>query len=109
MIHDISEGEIEAIVQSAVILSHTRELETTDLADTDTNTDTDTDTDTDTETNTDPTHPSLLHSPLEDTLVAPEKPPPCTHIEDGDAAIQARAGYLLDVCLLGAKTILFEV
>ena len=55
------------------------------------------------------TKPSFTHSPLEDTLVAPDKPPPCSHIESGDAALQARMGYLPDVCLLGADDMLFSI
>ena len=55
------------------------------------------------------THPYLPHSPPEDTSVASSKPPPCPHVEAGDAAFQARAGDLPDVRLLGADYMLYGV
>ena len=49
------------------------------------------------------------HSPLEDTLVTSAEPLPRPHVKSGDAALQARAGDLLYVCLLGANYMLYGV
>ena len=90
--HKVSEGDIDAIIQTTVLFYHTDEIVIPELAD----------------TKTDPpqnlqgngttppvdTQPSSPHSPLEDTLVASDEPPPCTRVEAGDAALQVRAGDL---------------
>ena len=55
------------------------------------------------------TEPALPHSPLEETLVASTEPPSFPRVEDGDAALQAYAGDLLDVRLLGADDMLFRL
>ena len=53
------------------------------------------------------THPSSSLSPLEDTLVALAKPPPCPRVESIDAALQERTGDLPNVCLLGADYMIY--
>ena len=53
------------------------------------------------------THPYPLYSPLEDTSVAPDEPPPGPHIEAGDSAIQVCTGDLPYVHLLGAEYMIF--
>ena len=55
------------------------------------------------------THPYLLHSPQEDTLFASAEPPPFPHVKSIDAALQARAGDLTDVRLLGSNYMLYGV
>ena len=55
------------------------------------------------------THPYPLYSPLEDTSVAPDEPPPGPHIEAGDSAIQVCTGDLPYVRLLGADDMLLGV
>ena len=104
-VHEVSPGEIDAILRPTVLFSHTNKLKILDLADAD----------------TDPTknlqdngtmlpvetHPSLPHSPLEDTLVALEEPPAYPRVGDGYAALQACMGDLTDVLLLGADNMLF--
>ena len=98
--HEVSEGEINAIARPTVIISHTNEFEIMELV----------------EAKTNPpknlqdngamppvnTQPSPPHSPPEDTLVASANTPPCPRVEAVDAALQARTGDLLDVPLLGA-------
>ena len=105
--HEASEGVINAIVQPAVIFSHTNELKIPELADAE----------------TDPiknlkengatppvgTHPSLPHPPLEYILVSLAEPPPCPCFEDGDAYLQERAEDFLDVRLLGSDYMLYGI
>ena len=55
------------------------------------------------------TQPSLPYSPLEDTSVASAEPPPCPRVESGDAALQACAGDLPDVFLIGADYMFYGV
>ena len=55
------------------------------------------------------THTSLPHSPLEDTLVSSSAPLPRPRVEAGNAALQAREGYILDVRLLGDDYTLYGV
>ena len=55
------------------------------------------------------TQKSSPQSPLEDTLVALAKPPPCPRNDAGDAAIPAPAGDLLYVLLLGDNNTIFGV
>ena len=107
MMQEFSEGEITEIFQPTVIFSHTDEIEIQELADVETNL---------------PqnfqdngamssvgTQPLSSHLPLGDTLVAPSKPIPYPHVEAGDAALQASAGDLLDVRLLGVDNMIFSV
>ena len=107
MVQKVSEGDIDSTVQPMAIFSHIDKLGITELADTE----------------TDPTkniqdngvtppfgtQTSSLNLPLEDTLVAPSKPPPRPRVEAGDAALQERAGDLPDILLLGANDMLFRV
>ena len=51
----------------------------------------------------------MSHSPLEDTSVALAEPPPRLRVDAGYAALQACAGDLPDVRLLGGNYILFGV
>ena len=55
------------------------------------------------------THPSPLHSPLDDVSLTSAAPSPCPCVEAGNAALQAREGYLPDVHLLGAEYMLYGV
>ena len=104
---EVSEGNIDAIARPTMIFSHTGELEIPELAKAETGL---------------PqnlpyngaklpvnTHPFLPHSSPVDTLVALSESASCPHVEAGDAALQARAGDLPDVRLLGANYMLYEV
>ena len=53
------------------------------------------------------TQPSPPHSLTEDTSVASAKSPPCPRVEARDTALQARAGDLPYVGLLGADYMLY--
>ena len=106
-IHEVLEGEIDDIVWTTVIFSHTDKLKIPELSNMD----------------TDPpeklkdngamplvsTQPYPPHSTPEDSLVASAEPPPCPRVKSGDAALQARVGYLSDVRLLGADYMLYGV
>ena len=90
-----------------MLFYHTNDLEITELSDTE----------------TDPTknlqnngtqlpvvtQPSLSHLPLEGTSVFPAEPPPCPCVEERYTALQLRTGYLPDVRLLGAYSMLFNI
>ena len=98
MMHEVSEEDIDAIVQPTVLFSHTEEIEIPELAD----------------AKTDPTEniqdngttlpvstqTCLPHSPLKETLVALAETLPYHSVEAGDVALQVRTEDLLDVCLL---------
>ena len=106
-IHEVSEGDIDAIARPTVLFSHTNELKIPELVNAETN----------------PlknlqyngatppvnTHTYLPQSPPEDTSFASSEPPPCPCIEAGEAALQARTGDLPDVCLLGANYMIYGV
>ena len=101
------EGDINSIVQSIELFSHTDKLEIPELVDAETY----------------PpknlqyygattlvgTQPFLLYYLLEDTSVASSEPPTCPRFEARYAALQESAEDLLDVCLLGANDMLFSV
>ena len=105
--HKVVEGKLVKLAQPTLIFSHIDELEIPELDDAE----------------TDPpenhqdngalppvnTHPSPLHSPLEDALVAPATPPPHPRVDYGNAALQAQERYLPDVRLLGADYMLYGV
>ena len=55
------------------------------------------------------TEPSLPQSPPEDTLVVSDNPHPCPRIKARDAAFQACAGDLPDVCPLSTHYMLYGV
>ena len=105
--HEVLEGDINAIAQPTVLFFHTDELNISDLA----NAETDPPENHQDNDSTPPvnTHPSLPHSPPEDTLVASDKPPPRPCVEARDADIQACEGDLPDVRLLGADYMLYGV
>ena len=95
------------MLQPTVLFAYSNELEIPVLADSETDpTKNHQDNDT-----TPPlgTKSSSSHSPLEDILVAPEKPHICTHVKVRDAALQVRLGDLPDMCLLGSYYMLFGV
>ena len=101
------EGNIDAIAQLTVILSHTNELEIPELADDKTNPpENHKDNGATTPVNT---QPPPSHLPLEDTLVDSAEPPirPC--IEAVNTALQLQEGYLPDVRLFGASYMLYGV
>ena len=105
--HEVAEGDLVKLAGPMVIFSRIDELKLPDLDN----------------AKTDPpenhqdngatplvnTYPSPLHSPLEYTLVASVAPPPCPHVEVGNAVLQSREGDLPDVCLLGANYMLYGV
>ena len=105
--HKVSEGDINDIIQPTVLFSYTGELKIRELADAETNP---------SENLQDNgatlpvgTQISLPQSPLEEIMFASSEPPQCPRVEAGYAALQARAGDLLDVHLLGADNIPFRV
>ena len=105
--HEVSEGEIDAIDRPAVLLSYTNELKILDLD----NAETDPPENLQDNSATSPvnTQPSPLHSTPEDTLVASAGPPPCPCIEAIEAALQACTRDLPDFCLLGADYMLYGI
>ena len=105
--HEVLEGEIDAIARPMVIFYRTNELKILEL--TDINTSLPENLQDNVATPPIGTHASYPHSPLEDTSVASAKPPPCTHIDTGYAPLQVSAGDLPDVRLLGANNMLFGV
>ena len=102
--HKVSEGEINAIVRPTVLFSHIDEIKIPELADADADADAETDPPENLQdigaTSPVSTQPYPPHSPLEDTLVASAKPPPCHRVWSGDASLQAREVDLWDVCLM---------
>ena len=105
--YNVSEGDIDAITQPTVILSHTNDLKIKEL----TNTETDPPYNHQDNGSTPPvsTQTSLPQSPPEEILVASAKPLQRPHVEDGDAALQDRNGDLPYVRLLGADYMLYSV
>ena len=55
------------------------------------------------------TQPLPPQSTPEDTSVASAEPPPRPRVEAGYAALQAREGDLLDICLLGTDYMIYGV
>ena len=107
VMHEVSEGKIDAITQPTVILSHTEELEITELADADNNPPINhQDNGATPPVNTQPYPPN---SPPEDTLVAKNETPPRPHFKAGDADLQVHTGDLPDIHLLGADYIFYGV
>ena len=102
MMHEVLEGEIDAIVRPTVLFSHTDELEIPELAEADTKPPENLQGN----STTIPlgTQPLSPQSPLEDTLVSLDEPLPCPWVKAGDADLQARTEELLDVRLLGYDT-----
>ena len=104
---EVLEGKIDTSLRPTALFSYTNELKILEIADTE----------------TDPpenlqengamppvsTYPSLSYSSLKDTLVTLAKPTPRHRVEAGDATLQARAGDLPDVRLLGANHMLYGV
>ena len=88
--HEVLEGDIDAIAQRTVLYSHTNELKIPELANAQTNPP-----EKHQDNGTTPSvniYPSPPHSPLEDTLVASSEPPPRPRVEARDAALQAQEG-----------------
>ena len=105
--HEVVDGELNAIARPTVVLSHTDEIEIPELADAETNL---------LENYQDngtmspvKTHPSPPNSPPEVISVASTDPPPHPRAEAGDAAFQAREGDLPDVRLIGSNYMLYGV
>ena len=106
-IHEVLEGELDAITRPTVLFSHTNELEIPDLADAET----DPPKNHQDNSATPPvnTQSSPPHSPPEDTLVSSSDPSPRPHVEAGNSDLQACKGYLPDVRLLGTNYLVYEV
>ena len=105
--HEVSEGDIDTLVPLTVIFTHTNKLETMDLV----NSKTDPTKNHQDNDSTPPlsTQPHLPQSPLKDTLVTLDNPPPRPHVEAGDTSVLARTGDLPYVRLWGAGNMLFGV
>ena len=105
--HDIHEEDIGAIIWKMALFTQPNKLETMYLAD----------------ANIKPTknhqdngaflelgtQPSFSKSPLIDTPVAPDKPPPCPCIDAGNTSFLTRVGELPEVRLQGSDNVLLGV
>ena len=103
--HEVLEGELNAIAQTMVLFSHTNELKIPELANSEINPP---------ENHQDNgatplvnTQPSPPQSPPENTLVDSAKSSPSQHIKARYASLQEREGDLSDVLLLGADYMLY--
>ena len=105
--HEVTEGEHNAITRPTMLFSHTDKLGIQELVDAETNLlENHQDNGTTPPVNTQPSPP---HSSPEDTSVASADPPPRPRVEAGDAALQAREGDLPDIRLHGAVYMLYGV
>ena len=105
MMHEVSEGEINAIIQITTLYTQSNKLESTELSDVDT----------DLIKNNQyngampplGTQPYSPHSPLTNTLVSLDETLPQLRFDSGDAAVLARKGDFPGVHLQGVDNMLF--
>ena len=107
MMNEVSVREISDISRLTALFYNTNKIKMTELADAETNPTGNLQDNGATPPVT--TQTSSTHSPLEDTFVAPAKPPSHPHVEYGDADLQGCAGDLPDVHILGYENILFGI
>ena len=105
--YEVLVEEINTIFRQAVLFTHTNEIKIPELSDAETYPARNSQ-----DNGATPplvTHAYYPHSPLTDTLFAPDEPTPLICVEARDAVILLRAGDLTDVCLLVSYNMLFEV